>query len=179
MKKSSLSEEHGFVGFQSSECLESHIIEVYERHIDTVYRICFSLMGNKQDAEDATQSVFIQLMESNKSFGDTEHEKAWLIVIARNKCLDLHRKWWRKKVVHYDSNSMDRIGTGNLLHSDLEENLRKLPFTYRLILYLYYYEGYKLAEIAVMLKMNINTLKTKMRNAKKRLKVEMGGDFSE
>jgi len=45
--------------------------------------------------------------------------------------------------------------------------------------HLYYYEGYKLLEIAKMLKLNINTVKTRMRDARKRLKLELGDDFIE
>jgi len=55
--------------------------------------------------------------------------------------------------------------------------LRRLPPGHRLLLYLYYYEGYKLPEIAEMLGMNINTVKTRMRDARKRLKRELEEDF--
>lgn len=158
---------------------DNTMTEVYDRHVDTVYRVCYSLMGNKQDAEDATQSVFVKLLESGKCFADAEHEKAWLIVTARNKCRDLHRKWWRRKVIDLDMDSLGRSGSDPVSHSDLEDKLRKLCWTNRLVLYLYYYEGYKLAEIAALLKLNLNTVKTRMRTAKKRLKLEMGDDFRE
>ncbi|MFF2093023.1 RNA polymerase sigma factor [Paenibacillus sp. NPDC058174] len=152
---------------------------VYDRHVNVVYRVCFSLMGNKQDAEDAVQSVFIKLMENGKLFADTEHEKAWLIVTAQNHCRDLLRKWWRKKVVDLDAYSIEQTGLDTALSHDLADKLRKLPSTYRLILYLHYYEGYKVAEIANMLKLNIITVKTQMRNGRKRLKLEIGDDLYE
>ncbi|GGD81633.1 RNA polymerase sigma factor [Paenibacillus nasutitermitis] len=162
-----------------SEPMDSAITAVYDRHINVVYRVCFSLMGNRQDAEDAVQSVFVKLMESGKLFVDTEHEKAWLIVTARNHCRDLLRKWWRKKVVDLDACSLEHADADTVLSRDMEDHLRKLPPTYRLVLYLYYYEGYKVAEIANILKLNINTVKTQMRNARKRLKLELGDDVHE
>ncbi|MGG4033497.1 RNA polymerase sigma factor [Paenibacillus cisolokensis] len=179
MKKSLLTTNKDFVEIKSSDHAESKIAEIYNRHVDTVYRVCFSMTGNKQDAEDVTQTVFIKLLESSKSFVDAEHEKAWLITAAQNRCRDLHRKWWRKKVVDLDVHAIMGTDTDILQHRDVEENLRKLPSMSRLILYLHYYEGYKLAEIANMLKLNLNTVKTKIRNARKRLKLEIGDDVYE
>ncbi|GGG65401.1 RNA polymerase sigma factor [Paenibacillus radicis (ex Gao et al. 2016)] len=159
--------------------IDSTIHAIYDRHVNVVYRVCFSLMGNRQDAEDMVQSVFIKLMESGKSFADAEHEKAWLIVTAQNQCRDLLRKWWRKKVVDLDTSPIKQTGMDMLLSHDMTDTLLKLPATYRLVLYLHYYEGYKVAEIAKMLKLNINTVKTQMRNARKRLKLEIGDDLHE
>ena len=158
---------------------DNRLEDTYNRHVDTVYRVCFSIMGNKQDAEDAVQSVFLKYVESNRKFVEIEHEKAWLIVTAKNTCFDLHRKWWRKKVVEFDLNSIGWQGTDAFQYSQLEEGLKRLPSKSRLILYLHYYEGYKQVEIAEMLKVNINTIKTRIRNAKKRLKLEIGDDYLE
>ncbi|MCR2820506.1 RNA polymerase sigma factor [Lederbergia panacisoli] len=177
MKRSVLRAELDCADRMSSDHMNSHITEVYDRHVEIVYRVCFSILGNSQDAEDAVQTVFVKFMESKKSFIDIEHEKAWLIVTAKNQCFDFHRKWWKKKVVDYDLNTVGWLGTDSFEYSDLEEKLRKLPATHRLILYLHYYEGYKLIEIADMLDMNINTVKTRIRSAKKRLKLEIGDDY--
>lgn len=155
------------------------VTDAYDRHVDTVYRVCLSIIGNKQDAEDATQSVFIKLMTNNKAFADTEHEKAWLITTARNQCRDMHRKWWKKRIANLDSYSFIGQSDAGYRQSEIAEELRKLPAMQRLILYLYYYEGYKVAEIASMLDLKLNTVKTKMRIARSRLKLEMGDDKRE
>lgn len=158
-----------------STYFQDPVTKVYDRHMDTVYRVCLSMLGNRQDAEDAVQSVFLTLLERKKTFNNAEHEKAWLIRAAMNKCRDHHRKWWKRKVVHVDPHFMpepNRQAQGE--HAELAEQLQALPPSYRVILYLYYYEGYKLSEIAAMLRMNPNTVKTRMRNARKRLKFEMG-----
>jgi RNA polymerase sigma-70 factor (ECF subfamily) len=179
MKKSLLRTNEGFAEMHSSNDTERGIKDIYERHVDTVYRVSFALMGNKQDAEDVTQSVFIKLLECGKTFADREHEKAWLITAARNQCRDMHRKWWRRKVIRLDQfpNHGENAGAARL--ADLEDKLRKLPPSSRLLLYLYYYEGYKLAEIGTMLNLNLNTVKTRIRTARKRLKLEMGDDVRE
>jgi len=152
------------------------ITTIYHRHINTVYRVCFSLMGNKPDAEDSVQSVFLKLMVNPISFSDIEHEKAWLITTAQNQCKDIHRQWWRKKVVAIDP-TVEAIKVELEEPSVLLETLMKLPSKLRLLLCLYYYEGYKVSEISTILNLNINTVKTRLRSAKKRLKTELGDDF--
>ena len=70
-------------GNRSTEEVEA----IYHRHIKMVYQICLMLMKNVPDAEDAAQTVFRKVMEYPKPFRDPEHEKAWLIVTARNESL--------------------------------------------------------------------------------------------
>jgi len=71
----------------------------------------------------------------------------------------------------------DEQHADRLPQHEMMDGISRLPPNHRLLLYLYYYEGYKLLEIAKMLKMNINTVKTRMRDARKRLKLELGDDF--
>jgi len=184
VNKSLLRANKEYLDAEPPESMGCEITDIYDRHIDTVYRVCFSMMGNKQDAEDAVQAVFIKLMEVNRQFADYEHEKAWLITAARNHCRDLHRKWWRKKVVDLDVSVIDRAGQAADRDTifgggSMTDYLRKLSWIHRIVLYLYYYEGYKVAEIATILEMNINTVKSQMRNARKKLKLEIGDDFHE
>ena len=58
------------------------IMEIYDRHVDTVYRVCFAYMKNAPEAEDMTQETFLRLMSWGKPFENQRHEKAWLIVTA-------------------------------------------------------------------------------------------------
>ena len=70
--------------------------QVYDRNVDTVYRVCYSFMKNKSDAEDMTQEAFLRLLSTGIQFENQRHEKAWLIVTASNLCKDSLKKWWRK-----------------------------------------------------------------------------------
>ena len=67
---------------------DREITEIYHRQIDTVYRICYSFMKNKPEAEDMVQETFLRLIASGKTFENQRHEKAWLIVTASNLCKD-------------------------------------------------------------------------------------------
>ena len=80
-------------GNRSTEEVEA----IYHRHIKMVYQICLMLMKNVPDAEDAAQTVFRKVMEYPKPFRDPEHEKAWLIVTARNECKNQLKHWWRTR----------------------------------------------------------------------------------
>jgi RNA polymerase sigma-70 factor (ECF subfamily) len=151
------------------------ISEIYSRHIDTIYRLCYILTGSRADAEDAVQAVFLKLIESGKSFNDMEHEKAWLIVTTKNHCRDLHRKWWKRNVV---SGGIEIEGqySQTFQSSEIWSCLLKLPQPHRILLYLHYFEGYKLSEIAKLLKLNENTVKSRLRKAKACLKLEIGDE---
>lgn len=80
----------------SSLHVDEEIAEIYNRHYNTVYRICFSFMKNAEDAEDMVQETFLKLISSKKQFESEEHEKAWLIVTASNTCKDELRRWKRR-----------------------------------------------------------------------------------
>ncbi len=151
---------------------------IYNRHAETVYRVCYSLTGNLADAEDATQAAFIKLMRDQTPFADEEHEKAWLITTARNQCKDIHRQWWRKKVVALDETT-EAAASDKSNAGFVTDALMRLRPEMRLVLYLHYYEGYKLAEISSMLGLNLNTVKSRIRTAKQRLKMELGDDYYE
>lgn len=154
---------------------QADVEQIYHRHIDTVYRICFSLMGNKPDAEDAAQAVFLKLIKSKPLFTGVEHEKAWLITTAKNHCIDQHRRWWKKNTVALDQLSPAVAALPDKADATLEL-LKRLPPKLRIVLYLYYYEGYKIAEIASLLSLNANTVKSQLRAAKKRLKMNLGDE---
>ena len=62
---------------------DREITEIYGRNVDTVYRVCYSFMRNKPEAEDMTQETFLRLMSNGKPFADQRHEKAWLIITRR------------------------------------------------------------------------------------------------
>ena len=123
------------------------ITEIYDRNVDTVYRVCFLFFrGNRADAEDAVQTTFLRLAQEPKPFRDAEHEKAWLIVTAGNICRDMLSSGWRKRVV------MDeQLMGGSAIPFEIDETLQSvmaLPDHYKTAIYPFYYEGYSAKEIA-------------------------------
>ena len=85
---------------------------IYRRQFKLVYQICLVLMKNVSDAEDAAQTVFRKVVERGEAFRDPEHEKAWLIVTARNECRDQLKHWWRR--CREDSSVLDTLACEDL-----------------------------------------------------------------
>lgn len=143
---------------------------IYEQYIDMVYRICYMLLMSCAEAEDAAQNVFIKLMNAkNKPTGE-EHLKAWLIVSAKNECKNTLKHWWRSKRVALE----DIKEQGEYMkesENEVSRSVSQLPEKYRLPVYLHYYEGYSTDEIAKMLDVNASTLRTRLVQARKMLKL--------
>ena len=149
------------------------ILEIYDRQVDTVYRLCYSFMKSHADAEDLTQEVFLKLISSGKEFENQRHEKAWLIVTASNLCKDALRKWWRR---WEDIGQFEGIAAEERDCTVYEAVLRLKP-DYKTVVYMFYYEGYSTAEIARYLNCPESTVRTRLRRARAQLKTMLGGEL--
>ncbi len=151
------------------------IAEIYNRQVDTVYRICFSFMKNTADTEDMVQETFLRLISNRVIFQSEEHERAWLIVTASNLCRDTLKKWWRT------AEDIDDPALGlNQPPFEIDhvlEAILKLPPEQKCAVYLYYYEGYSTADIARYLHCPQTTVRSRLSRARKTLKAKLGGDF--
>jgi len=151
------------------------LLQIYNRHVDTVYRICFMFMKNECDAEDMVQNTFIRLMKDKTVFQSEEHEKAWLIRTATNLCRDHFRHWWSKTV---GINQVPEAGAEQSFETDsIMDKVMALPSKYKTAIYLYYYEGYSTVEIAEILKKDPSTIRGYLHNGRKLLRMEMEGDM--
>ena len=151
------------------------IAEIYNRQVDTVYRICFSFMKNTHDTEDLVQETFLRLLSSGVTFQSLEHEKAWLIVTASNLCKDTLKKWWRKTEDITDPSlglQQPPFEINGVLEAILE-----LPKDQKTVVYMYYYEGYSTADISRYLGCPHATVRSRLSRARKTLKLQLGGDF--
>lgn len=156
-----------------SPCVKKNeFVEVYYRHVDTVYRVCYSFMKNQADTEDMVQETFIRLLSTNKCFENVRHEKAWLIVTASNICKDTLKKWWRKS-----ENIEDflNIAQEPKQDDDVLEAILQLPPDFKDAVYMYYYEGFTTVEIAQYLHCPESTVRSRLMRAKQKLQIMLGG----
>lgn len=147
-------------------------IEIYNRHVDTVYRLCYSFMKNQADAEDMVQETFLRLLSSGKQFENQRHEKAWLIVTASNLCKDSLKKWWRRSESIEDHLDTPGRQTGE---NPVLEAILSLRKEYKTPVYMYYYEGYSTTEIAQYLNCPEATVRSRLSRARKQLRSMLGG----
>lgn len=148
---------------------------IFRRHVQTVYRVCYSFMGSTPDAEDATQATFMKLVDHPRAFESEEHEKAWLIVCASNLCKDILKSAGRTRVTAMPEREPADPQATDPLDTTLDAVLR-LPAKYKDVVYLHYYEGYKTAEIAQMLGENPSTVRNRLRDARELLRKALGGE---
>jgi len=130
------------------------------------------MLKNKEESEDATSTVFIKLMKAETSFENYEHLKAWLIVTTQNTCKDVLKSKWHSRRVDYDSVT-EPFYVPDIFTNEILSEIIALDEKYKLPIYLFYYEGYKTEEIAAMLKVNHATVRTRLRTAKKKLKLSI------
>ena len=143
----------------------------YLRHFKAIYRVCYAFLKNVQDAEDCTEDVFVKAMTCGISFENERHERAWLTTTAMNLCKDRLRHWWRR-VVPMEEELPEREAEDD----GLLDAVSALPVKYKEIVWLYYYEGYRTEEIAAMLGRPASTVRNQLRDARIRLKLELGGE---
>ena len=144
---------------------------IYRRNFKLAYQICLVLMKSVPDAEDAAQTVFRRVMERDTPFRDPEHEKAWLIVTARNECRDQLKHWWRR--CREDASALDALTWEEPSDGLVWDQVAALPDRHRLVLYLHYYQGYTTDEIAQMLGDNPSTVRSRLVQARKKLKLRL------
>jgi RNA polymerase sigma factor (sigma-70 family) len=149
-----------------------YIVRALDKYADTVRRICFMYLKNHDDVEDIFQDVFLQLHRYDKGFESDEHEKAWLIRVAINKCKDLHKSFFKSRVSSL--NDME-IPYEDKAENDVMQEILALPQKFKDVIYLFYYEGYSVPEISKILGKKENTIYSQMHRARLMLKEKLEG----
>lgn len=152
---------------------DEEIMDIYNRQVDTVYRVCFSFMKTRTDTEDMVQETFLRLMSSGTEFQSEKHEKAWLIVTASNLCKDALRRAWRK---HTSIDDLPEIPQDGPEWNPVLKAILALPADQKTAVYMYYYEGYSSAEIAKAMRCRQGTIRSRLSRARQALKKDLGGD---
>ncbi|MCI5956796.1 MAG: RNA polymerase sigma factor [Clostridiales bacterium] len=146
--------------------------ELYEKYATDVLRVSYFYLGDRQRAEDVCQDVFVRLMTNAPDLQEGR-EKAWLLKVALNRCRDLWRGAWLKRVV-LGSPVFEMIpAPDESERRDDEEAMMKaiyqLPGSFREAILLYYYQGYGISEIAEMLDLPEGTISSRLSRARKKL----------
>ena len=152
--------------------------EMYEQFATDVLRVAYYYLGDRQRAEDVTQDVFVKLMLTKPVLLQGK-EKSWLLKVALNRCRDLWRSSWMKKVVlgHPAFELFpadDEIGH---LSDELalSEAINRLPADFKEVVLLHYYQGYGVTEIASMLEISEGTVSSRLSRARMKLQNELKG----
>ena len=130
-----------------------------ERYGDTVFRLAYSYLKNRADAEDVMQETLLKLYLERKPFRSPEHERYWVVRVAVNESKKLLRSPWRRR-----TGPLEEAG-------ELYQHVMGLPPKYRAAVYLYYYEDCSVQEIAAAMGANPSTVQTWLMRARGKLKL--------
>lgn len=147
-----------------------HIEYAVKKYSQMLFRICYGILGNKQDAEDALQETFLKYMLKAPLFRDSEHEKAWLIKVATNISKNMCR--FNSRHATENLEELRSIGIKDD-DRDIFTLIMNLPSKYKIVLDLYYIEGYKANEIAEITNTSPVTVRKRLQYGRKLLKNEL------
>jgi RNA polymerase sigma-70 factor (ECF subfamily) len=147
---------------------ESRFRKLIERNGDSVHKMAFSYLRNKEDADDAFQEVFLRYLAGRREFADEAHERAWFMRVTINVCHTHHRSFWFRKREPFDA-YVDK-GKEDEYTSELFYAVMKLSRKLRVTVHLFYYEGYSVREISEILGVNESTICSRLMQARAKLK---------
>lgn len=155
----------------------TNIILEYEQEL---YKIARMRLNNDYDICEAVQSTMILAYKHIKKVKNAKYLKTWIVRILINECKKIYKK--NKKLIGEDTQMEEIIDNSNdydLVNSELTfySLLKILDYQERQILMLYYSSSFNIKEISNILHMNENTVKTKMRKAKSKLKEKYRGEM--
>lgn len=155
---------------KSEPCTSEELEEQYDRYGSMLFRMCMVILCNKQDAEDVVQDTFAKYLQTRPDFHSAEHEKAWFLRVAENRCRDKRRAVFFRRTV-----SLDEIEEYAQTPEETEilDKISTLPPRCKSVLYLHYVEGYKVREIAEILHIRENAVKTALCRGRQILKSKL------
>jgi RNA polymerase sigma factor (sigma-70 family) len=153
--------------------------EVVERHSDRVYRLAYRLTGDRHDAEDLTQEVFVRVFRSLSTYTPGTFE-GWLHRVTTNLFLDQAR---RKQRIRFDTLSDERaarlrsalptpdaVYADQTFDDDIERALATLPPDFRAAVVLCDVEGLTYEEIAEILDAKLGTVRSRIHRGRAMLR---------
>lgn len=151
--------------------------DIYSKYKTDVYRLAYSFVLNKEDAEDILQKTFYKLYKNQKVLKSEEEQiKKWLLKVSANECRDLLKTVWNKKVRNVEYKIINNVKEEQD-KLKIIKSLENIEPKYRIILYLYYYQGYSVNEISTIIKKSESAVKMRLMRGKEMLRKEIGGFY--
>lgn len=146
-------------------------LQTANRHRDMIFRLAFSALRNEADAEDVTQTVLLRLYDTSKRFESEDHIKYWLIRVTINACKK-QRLLYGRGTEDVDD-CINRLVLEDKPYAELLEAVMGLEEKYRVAIYLHYFEGYSIKEMAKLLHLPQGTVGTRLDRARKKLREQL------
>ncbi|PJK15964.1 hypothetical protein CQS04_12075 [Chryseomicrobium excrementi] len=150
-----------------------------EEHGEMLMRLAMTYVKDRQIAEDITQDVFVKAFEKLEDYRGEASYKNYLCKLTINRCQDYFRSWhyknaqviqWWDRILQ-PTPSLDSVLMKQDASHELGQAILALPIRYREAIVLYYYQEFSVEEIATLLETPANTVKTRLKRARDRLKI--------
>lgn len=155
---------------QKKNKTEEEIKELVDTYSSLIFRISYCILCNVADAEDAVQETFLRYITKAPEFNDEEHRKAWLIRVSAN--ISKNMLMFRMKREAINIEDIENIGVDQ---SDYEtfELIMSLPAKHKIVMTLYYVEGYRSYEIAEIIGISEEAVRKRLQKGRELLKKEI------
>lgn len=150
-------------------------------HGEMLMRLAMTYVKDRGVAEDITQDVFVKAFERIEDYRGEASYKNYLCKLTINRCHDYFRSWhyknaqviqWWDRVVQ-PTPSLDSVLMNQDVSHGLGQAILALPIRYREVIVLFYYQEFSVDEIALLLEIPANTVKTRLKRARERLKITL------
>ncbi len=145
---------------------------VVNAYSDLILRLSYTYLKSTQDGEDVCQTVLLKLLTGDMTFDSPEHERAWVVRATINACKDELRAFRRRAVPLEDA---AEAAAPEPPRSEVLDAVMALPQTYREAVYLFYYEGYSIGEIAALTGRSGAAVSAHLSRGRKKLKIMLEG----
>lgn len=150
--------------------------EIVREHQAMVYSMAYHALRDREAAEDLTQEVFLALHENLSRLASHDHLRHWLIRVTARKCIDQIRKRSYRRGPSLDDAPEPATPARQfdaLLERELRQMIATLPPRPRMMLILRYQEDLPLAEIARLLEIPLDTVKSRLHRSVRLLRAKM------
>ena len=144
-------------------------LELMDRNALAMYKVARAILNNDDDVADAIQSTILCCLQKLDTLQKPEYFKTWLVRILINNCSRILRHYKRENLPGELPETVKP--DASLAEFEFKEMLNLVDEKYRLVLILYYLEGFKIPEIAALLEMNVNTVKTRLARAREQIRM--------
>lgn len=141
--------------------------ELIQSQMQNLYKTARAILYNDEDAADAISETILCCWEKLDQLREDQYFRTWITRILVNKCRDLLRK---KEALNW-TNEIPEIpeNDSGFINAEWKEALNGLDEKYRLVLMLYYIEGFKTSEISQILEMPESTVRTRLARGRDQL----------
>lgn len=150
---------------------------IIDRYESQVYGLALAKTGSRSDAEDVFQEVFLAYFQSRKIFREEEHRKAWLLRTTINLCRRVTQSSWRKKTVPLAAGTDITVPFQEPEENQVWQALAQLEESYRLPIYLFYFQELSTREIARVLSIRPGAVRMRLSRGREQLRVLLKGDY--